>query len=73
MRITHAAFRLVLVLTAGAAGTERIAPQFVGTNLDVNCTVDLRRHVHRGERSLPAGVGIERANAHQPMDAGLAL
>ena len=73
VRVAHAAFGLVLVLAAGAAAAERVAPQVVGPDLDVDRAVDLRRHVHGGERRLPAGVGVERADAHQPMHAGLAL
>ena len=49
------------------------APQIFAANIDIDVAFDLRRHVHGREGGVPAGVGVERADAHQPMHAGLAL
>jgi hypothetical protein len=61
------------VLPARAARTERLPDQVVGPDLDLDAPLDLRQHVHRGERRLPAGVGVEGADPHQPMHPRLAL
>src|SRR5438876_5998728 len=71
--VTDAALGLVLVLATRPAAAEGLAFQLVGADLDLDVAVDFGHDIHGGERRLPASVGVERADADQPMDARFAL
>src|SRR5262249_24975319 len=73
MGVADTALGLVLVLAAGPAAAEGVALQLFGADLDLNRTLDFRHHVDGGKGSLPACVGVERADAHQAVHAPLAL
>src|SRR5437867_2564588 len=73
MRVPHAGFRLILMLSARPATPESIALEVVWLDLDVDRALDIGRDINGCERSVPALVGVERADAHQAMHAGLAL
>ena len=63
---------LVDVLAAGAAGAvDVLADVLVPVDLHLD-VVQLRQHVDRGEAGVPAVLGVERADAHQPVHAALA-
>ena len=71
MRI--ATLGLVDVLAAGAGGAERVDLQVGVVDLDLDRVVHHRIHPDAGEAGLPAGGGVERADAHQAVHAGLGL
>src|SRR4051794_9304715 len=73
MRIADTAFGLVLVLTAGTAAAERVAPQIVLLDLDLDSSFNFGHHVHGRERRLSSSVRIKRTDTHQPVYACLAL
>ena len=59
----HSAFGLVLMLAAGAAGTERVAPQLVGSDLELTI------RVHAPAQSIEEGVARLMANLDYWRDA----
>ena len=65
--------RLVDVLAAGARGPEHVDADVLVVELDVARVVDHGPHLDGGEARLAAGVAVERADAHQPVRAPLAL
>ena len=71
MRDPHRRIGLVDVLSAGAGGAIRIDPQLGRVDVDFDRFVDFGIDEHAGKRRMPPRVGIERAFAHQPMNAGL--
>src|SRR5690606_36377504 len=73
VREAHGRARLVDVLTAGARSAVGIGPHVLIEYLDFDVLVDLWIDPHAGERGVPAGVGIVRADAHEPMHAGFGL
>ena len=63
---------LVDVLAAGALGAVGVDAQVVvGDLADLDVVVDLRQHLDQRERRVAPLLGVERADAHQPMDAPL--
>ena len=64
---------LVHVLAAGAAGAVGVHAQVLLVDLDLDVVVDFGHDVQRGERRVPPLVGVERADAHQPVHAALGL
>jgi hypothetical protein len=60
------------VLPAGAAAHERLHLDVVVLDVDLDLVGDLGNDVDGGERGLAAGVGVERADANQPVNAVLA-
>ena len=70
----HRGFGLVDVLAAGAAASAscRCARRLL-VDVDLDAVVDHRIDLDAGERRVPARVGIERRDAHQPVHAVLGL
>ena len=62
---------LVDVLPAGTLGAVGVDPDLVPVELDLDVVVDLRQDLDEGERGLAPLLRVERADAHQPMDAAL--
>jgi len=74
VRDAHGGFDLVHVLAALAAGTERVHLEFIRRDDDFLVVLfDFRDHVHAGETRMPAFVGIERRDAHEPVHAAFGL
>ena len=73
MSNAHRRIRHVDVLTARTRCTEGIDAQVFHADIDLDFVVDLRIHEYRCERRVPARVGIERGNAHQPVDTDFRL
>ena len=67
------AFGLVHVLTAGARGAVGIDLEVGFVDLDLDRVVHHRIDPDAGKTGLPPGVGVERADAHQAVDAALGL
>src|SRR5512145_3370068 len=67
----HRAVGAVDVLAAGARGAVGVDAQVGGVHLDLDRLVDLGVDEHAGEGGMPAGIGVERALAHQAVHAGL--
>ena len=63
---------LVDVLAAGAAGAEDVFADVFVVDFDLDRIGDLGRDVDRGEAGLPLAFGVERADPHQAVHAGLA-
>ena len=61
------------MLTACARGAASLHFDLVGADLDLAVVVHLGHDLEGGEAGLTAGVGIEGADAHQTMNAVLAL
>ena len=64
---------LVDVLAARAGGAVDLHFNVLGTNVDLDVVGQLGHDLERGEARLAAGVRVERGNAHQTVDAVLAL
>ena len=62
---------LVDVLAAGALGAVRVDPDLVPVELDLDVVVDLGQDLDERERRLAPLLGVERADAHEAMDAAL--
>src|SRR6516165_6140942 len=73
VRVADTRFGLILMLAAGAAGAKGIALQLVRLDIDIDRAFDVGRDIDRGERRMPAGVGVERADADEPVHAGFTL
>ena len=58
------------MLPAGAAGSKNILADVFVADFDFGRLADLRGNVDSGEAGLTLPLGIERADAHQPMHAG---
>ena len=68
----HGRVGLVDVLPAGALGAERLDAQLVvGDLADLGVVLDLGQHLDEGERRVAPLLGVERADAHEPVDAPL--
>src|SRR2546423_3623719 len=61
----HGGLRLVDVLAAGAGSAVDVDAQVGGVDVDLDRLVDLGIDEDAGERGVPAGIGVERAFAHQ--------
>ncbi len=66
-------FGLVHVLAAGPAGAHGVDAHVRLLDVDLDAVVDHRIDVHARERGVPAGIRIERRDAHQPVHAVLGL
>src|SRR5262245_32549376 len=65
---------LVYILTAFAAGTVSVNLQFAWRNDDLAVILlDFRDHIHTGKAGMAPFVGIERGDAHQPVNASFGL
>ena len=64
---------LVDVLAAGARGAERVHPDLVPVELDLDVALDLGQDLDEGERRVAALLRVERADPHQAVDAALGL
>ena len=64
---------LIDVLAALAAGTVDVDAQVGFVDLDVDVIIDFRDHVDGGEGRVATGVGVERGDADEAMDAALGL
>ncbi len=73
MRKAHGRIGLVDVLSTGTTRTVGVDAKILVLNLDVDIVIDLGNDFHRGERGLAALVGIERRDAHEPVNAALGL
>ncbi len=74
MRDAHGGLNLVHVLAALAAGTERVYLKFIRRNNDfIVAFFNFRNRIHTGKTRVPALIGIEWRNAHEPMHAALGL
>ena len=73
MREADRGFGLVDVLAAGAAGAHRVDAHVGFLDVDLDAVVDHRIDRDARERGVPARVGVERRNAHQPVHAVLGL
>ena len=73
VRVAHAAFGLVLMLAPRAAAAKGVALQVLRPHVDLDGALDLGHDIDGGERRLPAGVGIEGADAHEPVYAAFTL
>ena len=69
----HRRFGLVDVLSARAGRAIGVDAAIALVDLDLDPVVDDRIDPDRGKARVPAGVGIERRDAHQTMDARLGL
>ena len=67
----HGRVGLVDVLAAGALRAERVDPDLVPVELDLDVVVDLGQDLDQGERRLAPLLRVERADADEPMDAAL--
>ena len=61
------------MLAAGAAGTEHLHLDFLGTDLNFAVVLDFRHDLQGGKAGLPPGIGIEGAHPHQAVYAVFAL
>jgi len=61
------------MLTARAARTVGVNAQILRPYINFDCIINNGENVNRGERSVPPRVRVERADAHKPVDAGLAF
>ena len=61
------------MLAAGAAGPEGVDAQVLFLDVDLDAVVDLGQHLDRGEGGVAAAAGVEGRDAHQAVDARLAL
>ena len=66
-------FGLVDVLAAGAARSHDVGTYIVLIDVDLDAVVDHRKDHDAGERRMPARIGIEWRDAHQPMYAVFAF
>ncbi len=73
VRDAHGGVGDVDVLAAGTARAVGVDAEVLVGDLDLDVLVDLRRHVHRRERRVPALCGIERRDPDQAMHTHLAL
>jgi hypothetical protein len=64
---------LVDVLSALAASAHRLDLEVLLLDVDVDVVIDLGDDGHGGEGRLPTGLGVEGADADEPMDAVLRL
>ena len=64
---------LVDVLAACAGGAVDLHLDVLGADVHLNGVVQLGHDLQRGKAGLTAGVGVERRDAHQTVDAVLAL
>ena len=62
---------LVDVLAAGALGAERVDPDLVPVELDLDVVVDLGQDLDQGERRLAPLLRVERADPDEAVDAAL--
>ena len=62
---------LVDVLAAGALRPERVDPDLVPVELDLDVVVGLGQDLDEGERRLAPLLGVERADPDEAMDAAL--
>ena len=62
---------LVDVLAAGALRPERVDPDLVPVELDLDVVVGLRQDLDEGERRLAPLLGVERADPDEAVDAAL--
>ena len=69
----HRRFGLVDVLAARARGPVGVDAAVALVDVDLDAVVDHRIDPDRGEARVPAGVRIERRDAHQPMHARFGL
>ena len=69
VRHTHRGVGPIDVLAAGAAGAVGVDAKVVGLDVDLDLFVDLGIDEDGGEGGVPARVGVERRDAHQPMHA----
>ena len=67
----HGGIGFIDVLPARAAGAIGIDAQIGLVDLDFDVVVHLGINEHRSERSVTPRVGVERRDAHQPVNAGL--
>ena len=67
----HRRVGLVDVLAAGALGAVGVDADVVPVDLDLDVVVDLRQDLDQGERGLAPVLRVERADAHEAMDAAL--
>src|SRR6266542_3446418 len=63
----HRRVRHIDMLTAMAAGTERLDPEVGLIDDDLDVILDLRNHEHRRKGSVPPVVRIERGEADEAM------
>ena len=61
------------MLAARAGSAVGVDAQVFRTDLDLAVVLDDGRHIQRGKRRVPPGVGVERRDAHQPVHAALGL
>ena len=61
------------MLAARAGSAVGVDAQILRANFDFAVILDDGRHVQRGKRRVPPGVGVERRDAHQPVHAALGL
>ena len=73
MRKPHGRLHLVDVLTALTATAVSVHPHFARVDLNIAFILQFRHHIHTGKTRVPAFIGIERRNAHQPMHPALGL
>src|SRR5689334_4609054 len=69
----HGGVSRVYALAALAGGAIHIDADLAVGNVDFNLLRDLRDDIDRAKRGVPALVGIERADAYEPVDAALGL
>src|ERR1700751_4266623 len=73
MRYAYRRFGLVDVLSARAGGAIGVDPAIALADFDLYPVIDHRVDPNGREACMPSRVGIERGNAHQPMNSGLGL
>src|SRR5689334_13846756 len=73
VRDAHRRVRHVHVLAAGARCAERVDPDILFLDIDLDLVIDLRIHEHAREAGVAARVGVERRNPYQPVYADFAL
>ncbi len=61
------------MLAPGAAGPEGVDAQVLFLDVDFDAVVHLRQHLDRGKGGVAAAAGVEGRDAHQAVDARLAL
>ncbi|RMS27317.1 hypothetical protein ALP71_05775, partial [Pseudomonas coronafaciens pv. garcae] len=66
---THRRVGGVYVLTTGTGGTVGVNAQVRRVDVDFDVVIDFRRHEHGRERGMTAVAGVERALAHQTVNA----
>src|SRR5207302_9822147 len=72
VRDANGGFDFVDVLSAFAAGTERVDLQILGTNVDLDFVVDFWNYKPRGKRSMAPCRLIERTNSNPAVDSRFA-